>query len=124
MAGVNATKVAGLPVPPGRGFQHVRLRDQQGKPRRKARALRAGCVQLPNILRGDVRVGAHVNDVDATHVVDLLEVLEGPGNDFLRDVRLAQSGLIRHQKASRRVLIAVQPPERVLSSRSLEVAEP
>ena len=97
--------------------------DEQTQPCREAWALRAGHVELADVLSGDICVGAHVNDVDATYVVPQLQVLESQGDDFLRDMRLAQPGLIGHEKASRRVPIEIQAPERVLSRRSLEVAQ-
>ena len=58
-----------LPLTARRWLQHVRLCDQQAQPRRKARAVRVGDVQLPNVLRGDVRVGAHVDNVDTANVL-------------------------------------------------------
>ena len=83
----------------GRGRQHVRLCDQEAQAGCEAWALRAGHAELANVLSGDIRVGTHVDDVDALHVVDPLQVLDGQGDHFLRDMRLTQPRLVGHEKA-------------------------
>ena len=72
---------------------------------------------------GDIRVRAHVNDVDAGDVVDLLEMLDSEADDFSRNVRLAEPRLVSYEEAPRRVFITVQTPECLLGCCSLKIAQ-
>ena len=56
-------------------------------------------------------------------MVDLLQVLDGQCDDFLRDVCLAQARLIGHEKTPCRVRVAVQAAECMLSRRPLKIAQ-
>lgn len=78
------------------GFSISGIVNQEAQPSRKAWAIRTGDVELADVLGGDIRVGTHVHDVDAVHMVSVLEVLDGLGDNFPGNVRFAQTRFIRH----------------------------
>ena len=78
--------------------------------------------ELADVLAGDGRVGADVDDVVAL-VAGALEMVDGLGDHALGDVGLPQAELVGHQEPDRRVFLGEHALEGPHGSSSLEVLE-
>ena len=104
-------------------FEAGYLRRQQGQSggqRKIIDALQVGAQPL-HVLRGDVGVGADVDDVDAVDLVP--EVLDRPRDDTPGHERLAEPDLVGYQEPPGGVRVLVEPAEDVVDRAALEVLE-
>ena len=120
---MNATNVIGFPSQSSVGCSKCGWVMSRLSRVAKLGARRAGDVELANVLCGDLRVRTHVDNVDACHMIDLLQVFDGLGDDLPGYMRLAKACLIGHEEAPGRILIAVHSAECMLSRRSLKVLQ-
>ena len=73
---------------------------KQSESCRHADVLVAGDVEPAQVLRREIDVAAHVDDVDPVDVIDVLQVFDGACDHSARDNALAEAGLICHQEAT------------------------